>query len=583
MTRRDDNLRIRPGRVRDVGRQSGKPQSFVARVVKAAKKAGHVGRAFRQSGTSRSTFGRGRVASIIATLRSPSRRVVVKARIVRHKGQRYRSAPLATHLRYLQRDGVSRDGAPAQMFEARAEIADEVAFAERCEPDRHHFRFIVSPEDGGQMADLRAFTRDLMADAERDLGTKLDWVAVEHHNTDNPHVHVLARGCGEDRADLVISRDYLTRGLRGRAEQLVSLELGPKTEQEIASSLARDVTAERWTRLDRALRVQAGEEGGVVDLRLGGATDRDPELKRLMIGRAQHLQRLGVTQSLGPAQWSLGPDAEATLRALGERGDIIKTMHRALARDGREPSVSDFAIHGGEPPPILGRLVDRGLHDEHAGSAYVVIEAIDGRAHHIRFADLEATGDAKPGAIVEVRAFDGDDGRRKVTLAVRSDLTLSEQVTAPGATWLDRQLVAREPALLSGGGFGAEVRHALDSRMEHLAAEGLARRQGQRMILVRDLLETLRQRELDTTAARLSGETGLRHRPSAEGEHVAGVYRQRLTLASGRFAMIDNGLGFELVPWKPALERHCGQQVSGVLLPGGGVDWSFGRKRGLGL
>ena len=261
MTRRDDDLRIRPGRVRDVGLQSGKAQSFIAQVMKAAKKAGHVGRVFRQSGANRSTFGRGRAASIIATLSSPSRRVVVKTRIVRHKGQRYRSAPLATHLRYLQRDGVSRDGAPANMFDARSEIADEAAFTERCEPDRHHFRFIVSPEDAGQMEDLRAFTRDLMANAERDLGTRLDWVAVEHHNTDNPHVHVLVRGRGADGADLVISRDYLTRGLRGRAEQIVSLELGPKTEQEIASSLARDVSAERWTSLDRALRVQANDGG----------------------------------------------------------------------------------------------------------------------------------------------------------------------------------------------------------------------------------------------------------------------------------------------------------------------------------
>ena len=69
----------------------------------------------------------------------------------------------------------------------------------------------------------------------------------------------------------------------------------------------------------------------------------------------------------------------------------------------------------------------------------------------------------------------------------------------------------------------------------------------------------------------------------AEGEQVTGTYRQRLSLASGRFAMIDSGLGFELVPWKPALEQKLGQQVSGVMLPGGSVEWSFGRKRGLGL
>ncbi len=102
-------------------------------------------------------------------------------------------------------------------------------------------------------------------------------------------------------------------------------------------------------------------------------------------------------------------------------------------------------------------------------------------------------------------------------------------------------------------------------------------------MFARDLLHTLRRRELDGVAGQLSTEMGLVHQGVAEGEHVAGIYRQRLQLASGRFAMIDNGLGFELVPWKPALEEHLGRQVSGVVLPGDGVDWSFGRKRGLGI
>ena len=123
----------------------------------------------------------------------------------------------------------------------------------------------------------------------------------------------------------------------------------------------------------------------------------------------------------------------------------------------------------------------------------------------------------------------------------------------------------------------------MDRRVDHLVEEGLARRQGQRIVFARDLLDTLRRRELDAAGAKLSNETGLAHSPAADGDHVSGVYRQRLTLASGRFAMIDNGLGFQLVPWRPALEQHLGRQVSGVVMPGGGVDWSFGRKRGLGL
>jgi type IV secretory pathway VirD2 relaxase len=584
MSAGDDDLRVRPGRIRSGGQSAGKAQSFVGQVMRAAKKAGHTGRRFAASGRARSTFGRGRVATVAATLRSPTRRVLVKTRIARHRGTAFRSAPLSTHVRYLQRDGVSRDGSPGAMFDAERDGVDGKAFADRCEGDRHHFRFIVSPEDAERMQDLRAFTRDLMADAERDLGTKLEWVAVDHHNTDNPHVHILVRGRTQDGDDLVISRDYLTRGLRGRAEQLVSLELGPRTEQEIGAALAREVTAERWTGLDRALRQQADREGGVADLRPGGPADADPSLRRLMVGRAQHLERLGVTSPIGPAQWSLAPGAESTLRALGERGDIIRTMHRALGRGGREPVVADFAIHGkAAQPNVLGRLADRGLHDELSGSAYVVIEGVDGRSHHLRFASLEATGDAELGAIVEARSFEGADGKRRLALSVRSDLTLAEQVAASGATWLDRQLVSREAAPLAGNGFGTEVRAALDARAEHLAGEGLARRQGQRMVMARDLLETLQRRELDGVASRLSAETGLTHRPGAAGDHVGGVYRQRVTLASGRFAMIDNGLGFELVPWKPALERQLGQQVQGVMLPGGGVDWSHARTRGLSL
>jgi Protein of unknown function (DUF3363) len=69
--------------------------------------------------------------------------------------------------------------------------------------------------------------------------------------------------------------------------------------------------------------------------------------------------------------------------------------------------------------------------------------------------------------------------------------------------------------------------------------------------------------------------------PAAGGEMVAGTYRQRLTLTSGRLAMIDNGLGFALVPWTPALDRHLGRHVAGVAKTSGGIEWSFGRKRGL--
>ncbi|SHJ95707.1 Type IV secretory pathway, VirD2 components (relaxase) [Bradyrhizobium lablabi] len=584
MSTRDDDIHIRPGRIRHGNQGARRPKSFVGQVMRAAKRAGHIGESFGhgRAGASRSRFGRGRRAALSLSLRSTSRRVVMKARVVRHHGTRFRSAPLPKHITYLKREGVTRDGAEAKMFDANGDATDEKAFAERCEDDRHHFRFIISPEDAAELDSLRTFTRELMSDVERDLGSKLDWVAVDHWNTDNPHVHVLIRGRGEDGKDLVISRDYISRGFRDRASERVTLELGPRSEHEIRSALEREVEAERWTSLDRALRNIADEGAGLADLR-PGASSEDPQLRRLLLGRAAKLERLGLAEQVAPACWTLKSGLEQTLRDLGIRGDIIKTMHRVMTGAGREADMSGFAVHGDDlGDPVRGRLVARGLHDELRGSAYAIVEGVDGRTHHLQFQDIELTGDAAPGAIVEARTYQDANGRNRRSLAVRSDLSLQHQIMAPGATWLDRQLLAREPVVM-GGGFGEEVREAMDRRVEHLAGEGLARRQGQRVIFARDLLNTLRKQELSAAAAKISAETGLIYRASAEDEAVAGVYRQRMILSSGRFAMLDDGIGFQLVPWRPALEQQLGRHVSGVTLPGGGVDWSFGRKRGLGL
>ena len=116
-----------------------------------------------------------------------------------------------------------------------------------------------------------------------------------------------------------------------------------------------------------------------------------------------------------------------------------------------------------------------------------------------------------------------------------------------------------------------------------MIAEGLARRQKDRIVFQPNLLATLRRRDLDAAGAELAAKTGLPHQSADAGAPVSGVYRQRLTLSSGRFAMIDTGLGFQLVPWSRAIETKLGQRVSGVAKAGGGIEWSIGRKRDLGL
>lgn len=576
----EDDFRIRPGRIRSTRAQRTRP--FIAQALAAAERAGgSVSRKGAIGPGHRSRFGRGQRASVQANrlITSRSRGAVVKARVVRHSA---RGAPLATHLGYLRREGVTRDGEKARLFGPGTDEADPKAFAERCVDDRHHFRFIVSPDDAIEMADLKRFTRDLVGRMEKDLGTKLDWVAVDHWNTEHPHVHLIVRGVRDDGENLVIARDYIREGMRDRARDLITQELGPRTDYDIRTALERQIDAERWTNLDRQLAHDAYRTG-IIELAPHPGRQPD-EFHALKVGRLRKLEALGLADQIGPGQWIISDAAEKRLRELAERGDIIKRIHRGLAERGLERGPSSYVLAGESlDEPIVGRLLARGLDDELKGSAYAVIDGVDGRTHHIKLADLNAAGDSAPGSIVELRRFDDAQGRRRVALAVRSDLPLDLQITANGATWLDRQAIAREPVPLGGGGFGAEVREALERRAEHLIGQGLAERQGRGVSFSRNLIETLRRRELDALRERLEAETGQASVKSAVGEYVAGTYRRRFDLASGRFAMLDDGLGFQLVPWSPSLEQHLGRHVSGVARGDGGIDWSFGRKRGIGL
>ena len=576
----ENDFQPRPGRIRSSRSQRAKP--FIAQALAAAQRAGGgISRQGLLSSNSRSTFGRGRVASVRANrlLTGRSRLVTVKTRVVRRSA---RSAPLGAHLGYLRREGVTRDGEKARLFGPDTDDADPKAFAERCEKDRHHFRFIVSPEDAPEMTDLKGYARELVGQMEKDLGTKLDWVAVDHWNTQHPHVHIIVRGVAEDGQDLVISRDYIKDGMRARAQDLVTQELGLRSDLDIRHALERQVEAERWTQLDRQL-VRDADRHGVIDLAPGAGQQPD-EFHSLKVGRLRHLESLGLAHQIGPGQWTTDEAAETTLRELGERGDIIKRIHRGLTERGIERATASYVLAAESlEVPVIGRLVDRGLDDELKGTAYAVVDGVDGRTHHIKFPDLDAAGDSATGSIVELRTFDDAQGRRRVALAVRSDLSIENQVAASGATWLDRQAVAKDPVALGQAGFGAEVRDAMDRRADQLIEQGLAERQARGIVFSHNLIGTLRRREVEALGERLAAETGQPFNQVASGEYVAGAYRQRFALASGRFAMIDDGLGFQLVPWTPSLEKQLGRHVSGVARNDGGVDWGFGRNRGLGL
>jgi hypothetical protein len=229
---------VRPERVvsfiGDRGRGARpRARSFISQVLRAAAKAnggpltpaqlrgtGRHGGAPRKGPCCR--IGRGqKVADALkrraAEGRGPrQRRVVIKARIVRHK---LGSGAAGAHLRYLERDGTTRDGGRGELYGRDADHAGRIAFVERGAEDRHSFRFIVAPEDGDRLADLRGFTRGVMIQMEADLGTKLDWVAVDHFNTGHPHSHVVIHGKDDLGKDLMIAQDYITDGVRPRAQE----------------------------------------------------------------------------------------------------------------------------------------------------------------------------------------------------------------------------------------------------------------------------------------------------------------------------------------------------------------------------
>ena len=645
MSRHDeDRFRIRPGAPKN------RQQKFVSQVLKEVSKAG--GKSVRKSGTRLGArLGRGHVAARFTgrSLSPHARRVTIKTRLVNLKQAGPRST--ATHLRYIEREGVGRDGEPGQAYGSMTDNADLEAFEERGRDDRHQFRFIVSPEDAEQLDDLRSYTRHLMRHMEADLGTNLDWVAVDHWNTDNPHTHVVLRGKEDTGKDLIISRDYIAQGMRERAAELATEWLGPRTELEIQQSLQREVDQERWTSLDRTLQREA--QAGLIHINQPTEDSRHKQQRVLLIGRLQRLQHMGLAHESSPGVWAVQADAEQVLRTMGERGDIVRTMQRAMNDMPRDLAV--FAPSE-NARPVIGRVAAKGMADELYDRGYLVIDGIDGKAHYVALnakAELEqypmgavveargsadiraadknvaaltvngvyrtdhhltmAKAQAAPGhdpkemvdahvrrlealrraGIVE-RVTEGvwrvpadlpEQGRQYdaqrlggVAVELRSHLPIERQTRVIGATWLDQQLIGRASGIADNG-FGSDVREALRQRSDFLVGQGLAERRGQRLILARNLLGTLRGREIDGAAKTIAAETGLTHRAVADGERVTGVYRRNVQLASGRFAMLDDGVGFSLVPWRPVIEQRLGQTITAVVR-GGGVSWEFGKRRG---
>jgi type IV secretory pathway VirD2 relaxase len=333
-------------------------------------------RARIRAGSARS----GRAEAQVHPLQANARRVVIKAHVQRMGPSAAKAAAL--HVRYIERDGVEKDGSKGVLYGPDGPVRART-FEQPRPGEKHQFRFIISPEDGSEL-DLTAYMRRLMATLERDVGRPVEWAAVNHFDTSHPHAHVVIRGIDRDGRELRIDRGYISTGLRWRAQELATEELGQRREVDVQRAYAREVTQQRFTSLDRELERRGPDQR--VEVRVGARTGRIDE--SLLIARLEHLEGMRLAERLSGTGWRLAEGWQKRLRDHGSRGDILQQIHKAVRGD---PSRYD-ALRPGEAlpsepgmatPVVTGRVAGKGLSDELKGTFYVVVETPAGRAFHV--------------------------------------------------------------------------------------------------------------------------------------------------------------------------------------------------------
>ena len=300
-------------------------------------------------------------------------RVIVKALVSRHVGKgAVRAGALASHVAYLGRPGAGADGVRPGFFDRTNDDVEASLVTRGWSGDRHHFRFIISPEHGDRIADLRGYVREVMDRVSADLGEPdLRWVATCHYDTDQPHAHVMARGRRADGRDLVIPRAYMGYGFRARAQEVAQERLGELSRVEAERRVWKETQADRFTAFDRRL-LAAADEGCTVDDGVG-ANDAWAALTR---GRLRHLEGLGLATRTG-RRYRLDPEIETKLRKLQARRDVIRTMNQRRLEGARE--VRQFGERR-----VKGVVMKAGFHDEVGATPFMVVKDGDGIEHYAR-------------------------------------------------------------------------------------------------------------------------------------------------------------------------------------------------------
>jgi type IV secretory pathway VirD2 relaxase len=546
---KDDDLPVfRPQFGRAKKNAIGTPRNAFRNAVLASVRAGsasvraggRVGRSLRPAKT--------RVA-----VRAPtalSRRVVLKARVVQMKDRALKGAAL--HLRYIQREGVERDGTKGTLYGPDGPASAE-DFERAVPGEKHQFRFILSPEDGEEL-DMPSYVRRFMAQVEKDVGRRLDWAAVNHHDTDNPHAHIVVRGVDRDGRPVRFDREYISNGMRARAQELATLDLGPRTQLDLQRARSREVGQDRFTSLDRDIERLAVD--GIVVLRTNPRTRVDPVT---LTARMQHLEKLRLAERVTADSWRMTTDWAAHLREIGTRGDIIKQMHAALHGAPARYRVLEPQAPDTPSPTLYGRIAHKGLSDELAGKYYAIIETPDGTGYHVplgpraaeqlRRGDLVAFSSAPSPPAADAADLKRPSPPRAIVRPL--GIPLDEQVQHRGPVWLDH-VDAQSAAPY---GLGAELQQHLARRHAHLQALGIDPADPKR----HDALREIERRAVGEQMAERSNcpfvvttPNGFRGRL---GDHVHGA-------DGAAYAVVSDGTRLVVVSTGPDARHRPGQAVA---------------------
>jgi type IV secretory pathway VirD2 relaxase len=372
-------------------------------------------------------------------------RVVIKALVSRHKPGKSRGS-IGRHASYLGRESASADGKPGVFYDAARDQVNARPEVAKWADDRHHFRLIVSPEHGADIPDMTSYVREMMRRVQRDLDTKLEWVAINHHNTDNPHAHVMLRGKREDGADLVIPRRYLSTGIRDRASEVATELLGERSVLEVRSAKAKEVEAERFTSLDRL--IERHLDKGEIDVSPSRRIGFDADDGKLVVGRLQFLAQLDLARKDRGTRWHVDDNFKQVLHELGARNDIIKQLYSSL---GTEAGRVERVVSGAAPSaPVSGLVIAKGSPDEIGEDRYVVVRDGGGKAHYGRVREGQDFRDLQIGSVAQLGG--GGERRRQVTEQIAAVATANNGIytaqlhedwlrgAQPG--WSDRQVAS---------------------------------------------------------------------------------------------------------------------------------------------